>query len=240
MQEDQGRVKKGFSGGNVIGISIGVALLAFTAGIGVERLAFVDNLISKIGITSSVANQNDNGLPADLDYRSVEKVYDLLRKNYDGKLDEDALLNGLKAGLAQASGDPYTIYLNDDDAKAFEESLNGEFEGIGAELAVRNDQLQVVAPLANTPAERAGVRAGDPIIAIDGDDTTGITIEQAVTQIRGEKGTKVVLTVVRDGESKEISIVRDTIIVPNAEGEILDGDIGYIKLHTFGDRKSVV
>ena len=230
-------MKNGFSGTNVVGIALGVALIAFTMGVGAESSGLLSELGGKLNISQQRSNSEAN-LPEDLDYTSVEAVYDVLREKYEGKLSEEQLLDGLKTGLANASGDPYTVYLNDKQAKAFEESLNGKFDGIGAEIAIKNSQLQVVAPLPNTPAEAAGLRAGDPIIAIDGKDTTGITLEEAVTKIRGKKGTKVVLTIVRDGESVEVPIVRDQIVVPNAESRILPGEIGVIELHTFGDDSS--
>ena len=204
-----------------------VGAISFTFGVGIQNSSNFQSLISDRNKTHKT--------PEDLDYRSVEEVYDKLRAQYNGKLDEDKLLDGLKSGLVGASGDPYTVYLDAKSAKEFEESLNGEFDGIGAEIATKENQLQVVAPLPDTPAEKAGLRPGDPIIAINGKDTAGMTTELAVSKIRGKKGTTVKITIVRDNEPKELEITRSRIVVEDASGEILANDIGYIELRTFGD-----
>lgn len=204
-----------------------VGAISFTFGVGLQNSSNFQSLISDRNKTHKT--------PEDLDYRSVEEVYDKLRAQYNGKLDEDKLLDGLKSGLVGASGDPYTVYLDAKSAKEFEESLNGEFDGIGAEIATKENQLQVVAPLPDTPAEKAGLRPGDPIIAINGKDTAGMTTELAVSKIRGKKGTTVKITIVRDDEPKELEITRSRIVVEDASGEILANDIGYIELRTFGD-----
>ncbi len=204
-----------------------VGAISFTFGVGIQNSSNFQSLISDRNKTHKT--------PEDLDYRSVEEVYDKLRAQYNGKLDEDKLLDGLKSGLVGASGDPYTVYLDAKSAKEFEESLNGEFDGIGAEIATKENQLQVVAPLPDTPAEKAGLRPGDPIIAINGKDTAGMTTELAVSKIRGKKGTTVKITIVRDDKPKELEITRSRIVVEDASGEILANDIGYIELRTFGD-----
>ncbi len=204
-----------------------VGAISFTFGVGIQNSSNFQSLISDRNKTHKT--------PEDLDYRSVEEVYDKLRAQYNGKLDEDKLLDGLKSGLVGASGDPYTVYLDAKSAKEFEESLNGEFDGIGAEIATKENQLQVVAPLPDTPAEKAGLRPGDPIIAINGKDTAGMTTELAVSKIRGKKGTTVKITIIRDDKPKELEITRSRIVVEDASGEILANDIGYIELRTFGD-----
>lgn len=204
-----------------------VGAISFTFGVGIQNSSNFQSFISDRNKTHKT--------PEDLDYRSVEEVYDKLRAQYNGKLDEDKLLDGLKSGLVGASGDPYTVYLDAKSAKEFEESLNGEFDGIGAEIATKENQLQVVAPLPDTPAEKAGLRPGDPIIAINGKDTAGMTTELAVSKIRGKKGTTVKITIVRDDKPKELEITRSRIVVEDASGEILANDIGYIELRTFGD-----
>lgn len=208
-----------------------VAIAGFFAGV----LAQTTTFGTKVSELITRDNSEQTELPADLNYSEVEQVYDVLRKNYYGDLTEDGLIESLKEGIARATGDPYTVYLDAEAAKAFNDSLNNEFSGIGAEIAVKNDQLRVVAPLEGTPADKAGLRPGDLITAVDGETTEGITVEEAVTKIRGEKGTEVVLTVFRDNEFIDVSIVRDVIEVPNADGEILDGGIGYIDLDTFGN-----
>lgn len=206
-----------------------VSLVSFTFGVGLQNNASFQSFVS------NQSAGDDKNLPENLDYTSVEEVYDKLREQYNGELDKDELLDGLKSGLVGASGDPYTAYLSAESAKEFEESLNGEFDGIGAEIATKNEQLQVVSPLPNTPAEKAGLRAGDPILKINDEDTQGMTTELAVSKIRGKRGTTVRLTIVRDDKPKEISIKRERIRVEDATGKVLPGKVGYIELRTFGD-----
>ena len=208
---------------------IGIAVLAFTFGVGLESNGTFSNL------TSSSTNTANKTLPADLNYAEVEALYDVLKENYNGDLNEQDLISGLKSGLVSAADDPYTVYLDKQAATEFEESLNGKFEGIGAEIAIKEDLLQIVAPLPDTPAERAGLRAGDGILMIDDEDTLGLTIEEAVTKIRGPGGSEVVLTILRGSEQFEVPIVRDNIEIKNATGEVLEGNIGLIELRTFGE-----
>lgn len=177
---------------------------------------------------------SQNNLPSDIDYSSVEQVYDNLRQQYDGKLDYNKLMDGLKQGLVSASGDPYTEYLNAEQSKEFEGSLNGSFEGIGAELSKENDLVIIVAPIANTPAAKAGLKPKDAIIKINDESANGYSVEKAKNKIRGPKDTVVKLTVIRDGKELTFSITRATINVPSVESEIVD-NIGIIRIFRFGD-----
>lgn len=131
---------------------------------------------------------------------------------------------GAIQGLAASYGDPYTVYMPPEEAKVFQDDISGNFEGVGMELGVgKNGILTVIAPLKGTPAERAGMRSGDEIYAIDDKPTDGMTTDEAVKLIRGPKGTPVVFRVLRDGESKEIRVVRDVIDVPTIETRAEDG-----------------
>lgn len=176
-------------------------------------------------------------LPANLDYASVEEVYDTLRKDYDGKLDNKKLLDGLKAGLANAAGDPYTEYMTSDEAKDFEGQLNGTFVGIGAELS-KDDQgnILIISPISGFPAEKAGLKPKDIIIEVNGKSTTGQTVNDVVKQIRGEENTVVKLKVVRD-KAKELSfdITRTKITIPSVTSKILDGNIGYLRIARYAE-----
>lgn len=158
-------------------------------------------------------------------------LWELLEtKYYNQPLDEQKMLYGAMQGLASATEDPYTVFFEPKIAEEFSDSLNGKFEGIGAEIGIKDDQLQVIAPLPDSPAENAGVIAGDAILLINGTSTDAMTVDQAVSLIRGDKGTKVVLTlgrftVTKDKNGKEvktpksvdITIVRDTIVVKSVK-----------------------
>lgn len=176
-------------------------------------------------------------LPANLDYSSVEQVYDELRANYDGKLEVEKLLEGLKQGLVAASGDPYTEYMSPDKAKEFQSQLDGSFEGIGAQLG-KNEagNVIVVSPIDGFPAKKAGLMTNDIIAEVDGKDATGWTVDEAVKAIRGEKGTIVKLRIIRSGsQDLTVEITRAQIDIPSAEYKVLDGSVGYLKISQFGD-----
>jgi carboxyl-terminal processing protease len=209
-----------------------LALVIFTFGVGVGQ--------GNILFNTPQANQSNQNLPEDLDYADIERVYDLLKANYDGNLKEEDLLDGLKAGLAGAAGDPYTQYFTEQEAEDFSNELNGSFTGIGAELGEdESGNLIIVAPIEGFPASKAGLRPQDVIAAIDGKTTAGMSIDEAVTRIRGEKGTKVKLRIIRDKEQDmTVTIVRDKIKIDSVKWEVIDGDVGYIRVSQFGDDTS--
>ncbi len=203
------------------------AYLVFALGVGVGK-----GTIQLSGYKP--ANKN---LPNNLDYSSVEQVYDTLRAHYDGSLDQTKLLDGLKQGLVKASGDPYTEYMPPEEAKEFDEQLNGSFSGIGAELGKGSDgkTVIIVSPIAGFPADKAGLRPKDIIAEIDGKSAYDISLDEAVKQIRGPKGTKVNLKIVRDQKTLSFDIQRDQITIPSVESKTLDGNIGYIKVSRFSE-----
>jgi carboxyl-terminal processing protease len=181
------------------------------------------------------------GVPENLDYRSVEQVYDSLRKNYDGQLDNTKILDGLKEGLVKAAGDPYTDYFNPKAAKDFNDQLDGTFVGIGAELTkdATANTIVVVSPISGFPAEKAGLKPKDVIAEIDGKSAYDLSISEAVNKIRGEKGTVVKLKVIRDGKQQlDLDITREQITIPSVTSKTLDGNIGYMKISRFAEDTS--
>lgn len=176
----------------------------------------------------------------DVDFRQFWDTWKILKeKYYQQPLKDKDLFYGALAGLAQSTGDPYTTYFDPKSAQDFQSSLEGKFEGIGAEVGLKDDQLQIVAPLPDTPAERAGLLAGDLILKIDGQETSGMGVEKAVTLIRGKKGTKVVLSIYRPAEKKaqprEVTLLRDEIHVKSVTLKMMPGKIGYITVAHFND-----
>lgn len=143
-------------------------------------------------------------------------------------------VRGAIDGLVRSYGDPYTIYLPPEDAAMFEEDISGNFSGVGMEVGMRDGVVTVIAPLPDSPAEKAGLLAGDAIVRIDDTTTDGMNIDEAVRLIRGEKGTTVKLTIYREGddEFREISVVRDTINIPTSKVEER-GDVFIISLYSF-------
>jgi len=176
------------------------------------------------------------GLPSRLDYTGLNQLYDALRANYNGTLTEQQVLDGLKHGLANAPNDPYTEYFSPQEAKAFNGELEGiSVTGIGAELDQDGQgNIIVMSPLNGSPAAAAGVMAKDVIATIDGQSTAGMSVDTAVNKIRGPKGSKVTLGIVRGGtEQLTLTITRDTITVPTATSKILDDGIGYLQISQF-------
>lgn len=165
-------------------------------------------------------------------------VWKLLDENFVSatttSLSEEARVEGAIMGLVDAYDDPYTVYLPPEDSAIFAEEISGNFEGVGMEVGERDGVLTVIAPLPNTPAERAGIRSGDLIVRIDGESTDGLSIDAAVKKIRGEKGTTVTLTVLRNGAEGvlEIGVVRDTISMPTIDTEVR-GDVFIVSLYNF-------
>ena len=179
------------------------------------------------------AGTNDS-LPANLDYGSVEELYDYLRREFDGELSEQALLDGIKKGLVEATGDPHSVYFTPQQAVEFEQQLLNKLTGIGAYLIEGDGYPAIMTPLDGSPAETAGVKAKDLIVEIDDRSAAGLTAAQAANLIRGEEGTEVRLTVRREGaaENLQFTIVRAVIDIPSVEHEIRDG-LGIIRIRSF-------
>lgn len=190
----------------------------------------------RIHLGASGQFQSQSGLPVNLNYGSVNQVYQALRQNYNGKLSENQILDGLKHGLATSPGDPYTEYFTASEAKAFNGELQGQsLTGVGAQLELdAAGNIVVVAPLDGSPAAAAGLRAKDVITSINGQSTSGMSANAAVTKIRGPKGTKVTLGILRGGQEQlNFTITRDTISVPTATSKILEGNVGYVQVNQF-------
>ncbi len=181
------------------------------------------------------AQQTDPNL-----FHPLSQVYQTIKSYFyePEQIDDQQALYGAMEGLVEQLDDPYSEFLDPADMEAFDDSLNGEFSGVGIEITLKDGILTVIAPLEGTPADRAGVRAGDQIIAIDGESTEGITLTEAAVKIRGEIGTIVTLTVLHtDGSSEEIPIVRDTITVDSVSSKpVNDGRIAYIRLSRFDNQ----
>lgn len=214
----------------IAGVTFALGLMfIFGLYIGNGRIAVGDSL--KLAKTSS-----NSDLPENLDYDSVEALYDTLRTNFDGELKQEDLIDGIKKGLVESTGDEYTQYMNTKEAEEFESSLNGSFSGIGAELGEEDENIVIVAPISGFPAEKAGLRAKDVLVKINDESALDLSVSDAVTKIRGPEGTKVKLTVVRDNNKElNLEITREQITIPSVESEIINGNIGYLKISRFSE-----
>ncbi len=171
----------------------------------------------------------------DIDLSLFSETYYLLKTNHPEfhELSEEEIVYGMINGVIDALGDPHTAFLNPDRSKIFLDDVSGEFEGVGIEIGIRDRGIEVISPLKETPAYKAGIMAGDLIISVDSQSTENFTLEEAVYKIRGPKGEEVVLGIEREGDKKELPIVRDTIKLPSIEWEIIEGNIAYIDLFHF-------
>jgi carboxyl-terminal processing protease len=205
--------------------------------------------------TSHAGNQNEifkisetnveNKFPLEekeLDFSLFWKTWDLLKEKHvdKGTLDAQKLVYGAIKGMLQATGDPYTNFFDPQEAKLFSEDLEGSFEGIGAELGIKDKTLTIITPLDESPAQKAGLRAGDKIIKIGDQSTLEMNIYAAVDLIRGKKGTELKLTIFREGEedTQEISIIRETIKVKSVKLEMVGENIAYLRINQFGEKTS--
>ena len=201
-----------------------VAIVSFVAG--ARSDALFANVASVFGIRTS--NKT-------IDLSSVQKTYQELIANYDGKLDTQKLIYGANRGLVEAAGDPHTSYMDPDEAKEFDKSLSGQIGGgIGAEIGLRNNKPTIIKPLENSPAQKAGIKAGEVIIKVNDEPSSDWSVDKVVSKIRGEIGTSVKLTLLSEGRTREVSVVRQNIVSPAVESEV-DGEIGILKVNRFGD-----
>ena len=201
-----------------------VAIVSFVAG------ARSDALFANVAPAFGVRTSNKT-----IDLSSVQKTYQELIANYDGKLDTQKLIYGANRGLVEAAGDPHTAYMDPDETKEFDKSLSGQIGGgIGAEIGLRNNKPTIIKPLENSPAQKAGIKAGEVIVKVNDEASSDWSVEKVVSKIRGEVGTSVKLTLLSDGKTREVSVVRQNIVSPAVESEI-DGEIGILKVNRFGD-----
>ena len=215
-----------------LGLLVAAALI-FTVGVGFGDGRFKINLHQG---PQPVAN----GLPDKLNYNSLNEVYQAVKDNYNGKLNQDQIIEGLKHGLANAAKDPYTVYFTPKEAKDFSDQLNNSFAGIGARLSKDADgNLIIGEAIAGFPADKGGLKKQDIIIEVNGGQTSSYTLDDAIGKIRGPAGSTVKLKIVRDkSQTLDFTITRETINLPSVTTKTLDGNIGYIQIGTFANDTS--
>lgn len=183
-------------------IITGVVTLAIGILVGLNWTNFASTFLPYLGIKSKVTN----------DWSALDEVYSTLVNNYDGEVSREEVIEGAKKGIAAAIGDVYTAYMTPEEAKEYEASLHGDVgAGIGIEMALRDGYVRVLRTLPDNPAGKAGVKAGDIIYKIDEEEVYAESSDVIASKLRGAPGTKVKLTVVRDGEEKSFELTRETI-----------------------------
>jgi carboxyl-terminal processing protease len=167
------------------------------------------------------------------DLPKMVNVVNAVKSHFVTEVEPGAMLEGALKGLVGYLGDPYSEYLDTEGYQQLNEDTTGTFSGIGVHVGVKDDYVTVIAPVKGSPADEAGLRAGDQILSVDGKDVTQATLEEAVRLIRGPEGTPVDLQVTRDGQILHFSIVRDNVKLASVEWEMVGDDIGYLRIINF-------
>ena len=209
-----------------------IVLAAFSVG-------FVYGSIEKLPHPIQGIINKEFSKPKEFDFSLFWETLDTLHKKYvdDTVIKDDKLLYGAIAGMVKGAGDPYTVFFPPVETKSFKQEVGGAFGGIGAEIGKKNGFLVIIAPLEDTPAQRAGLKAGDKILKINSAATDDVSVEEAVGKIRGELGTKVTLSILSEtngAKAKDIVIERATIKIPITKLEALkDNKIAHLSFYSF-------
>ncbi len=194
-------------------------------------------------VTLSPTSPSNTGTPEDLSqtFKPFWETWDLVHKLYvDQPVDNTTLMRGAISGMLQSLGDAHTAYMTPDEYTQANTALGGEYEGIGAIVDITGDYLKIVSPMPNSPAEKAGIKVGDLIIAVDGQDMTGIDGQLVLKKVKGPAGTQVTLTIQRAGTDQpiDITVTRAKITQSSVSYKMLDSGIAYVALSTFGDNST--
>ena len=210
-------------------------------------ISFIAVVLGFLIVTSVQANRTDGNLGVELEGDKwqpfIETIYLLKNEFYSDKtIDESTLMEEAIRGVLKATGDPYARYLNEEDFKIeTSDRIDGEFSGLGIVIAIKDDKLTVITPYQGSPASKAGVKAGDIIVEIDGVSTAGMPLDEAVRKLRGEKGTPVNITLQREGVEGPIltTVVRDIIKIKSVESELLEEGIGLLRVIEYHGRTNI-
>jgi carboxyl-terminal processing protease len=222
---------------------VGIGLVCVAVGYGFGSREFVNATVPSGEGHVFGQGSVSSSLSEDADFATFWDVWKLVKSAYvDQPVSEKALYYGSIAGMVSSLNDPYSTYFTPEDAQAFQEQLSGIFYGIGAQLDTKDGNIVVIAPLPGTPAERQGLRTDDVILAVDGTSTEGMAIDEAVSRIRGERGTAVVLTVLSTGDmqARDVSIVRDEITIDSVTYTMRDDAVAVVEISMFNDDTSAL
>lgn len=190
----------------------------------------------------NIPNATDATVSTNADFAPFWKVWQKINEKsiYANKKTDQEKVWGAVQGLASSLGDPYTVFFPPEESKLFNDSIHGSFGGIGAEISIKDKVLTVVSPLKDSPAFKAGLKSGDKILKINKVDTTDMTVDKAISLIRGEKGTDVTLNIYRKGEklARDITITRDTIEMPTIDTVKRDDGVFVISLYSFSENSA--
>jgi carboxyl-terminal processing protease len=220
-------------------VSVVLVVCSFGGGFAAKHFIPIGTQAPALTPTTS-ANNNQGGTPADLQtlFKPFWEAWDIIHQQYvDQPVDDTKLMQGAINGMMQSLGDPHSTYMNPQEYKDATSQLQGSYAGIGAYVDTNSQLLTIVRPMPNSPAGKAGLQAGDQIIAVDGKDVTGLDPELVRQKVLGTAGTTVKLTIQRPGQDKPfgVEITRAIIVVPSVTSEMLDNKIAYVQIGTFGE-----
>lgn len=170
-----------------------------------------------------------------IDFQLLAKVYETIKQKslFKNQISDKDLFYGTLRGMVESLNDPYSEFMTPDENNDFQSEISGKFEGIGIEMGLRDGVLTIIAPLENTPAQKAGLKARDKILEIDGKSTNNLSLSEVQKLIRGPKGTKVILTIENENGKNQVEITRDIIKITSVESKYLNNDIALLKIHNF-------
>nr|WP_241663328.1 S41 family peptidase [Peribacillus simplex] len=214
-----------------------IKIKKFTFIMGIFLVIFLTAGITTIALTFGDEKVESLAPDKHAEFEKLYTTYDEIKDNYYEEVDEEKLVDGAINGMIKSLDDPYSAYMDKKEASSFHESISSSFEGIGAEIQEQDGKIMVVSPIKGSPAEKAGVKPNDIILSVDGKSVEGLSSSEAVLKIRGEKGTKVDLSISRAGESApiELTIKRDTIPIETVYAEMLDDGVAKIQVTSFSE-----
>lgn len=194
-------------------------------------------ILLSVGLTSVYFVYGKGDLDNRSEFKKLYTAYDHLNDMYFKEIDKEKVINGAINGMLSSLDDPYSDYMDQEEAKSFHENINSSFEGIGAEVQEQDGYIIIVSPIKGSPAEKAGIQPNDKVLAADGKSLQGMSATEAVSHIRGKKGTKVKVTIERPGMEKtlDIEIIRDTIPIETVYGEMLEDGIAKVQITSFSE-----
>lgn len=186
-----------------------------------------------VGFTPNIFNKNSQY--QNVDFSTFWRAWDILNEKYDGKIDWNKAVYGAIRGMTESIGDPYTSFMDSTEAKELDNELSGVIYGIGAEIGYRDNKITIIAPIDDSPAKKAGLKSGDVVLQINNDRTENMSVDEAVSKIRGAENTLVKLVIERAGAKKEYEITRAKVVVKSIKSEIKKDNIGYVSLSRFDE-----
>lgn len=178
---------------------------------------------------------NETPVAEDSSFDKLYEVRDVINSQYYQDIDQDALVEGAIKGMVNSIGDPYTVFFNEEEYEDFNDDGDGNYVGIGVIVGIKEDKIVVITPFEGSPAFEAGLRSGDFITKVEGVEYKGTDLDKAVSVIKGQEGEPVTLTILRNDEEQEITIVRASITMVNVESEMLEGDIAHVTMLQFSN-----